>query len=39
MPRAAFNKVDLPAPFGPMIAVIAPGFTVMSTEKTAGFCP
>jgi hypothetical protein len=39
MPSAAFNRVDLPAPFGPMIAVIDPSATVRSTEKTAGLLP
>jgi hypothetical protein len=37
MPRQALSKVDLPAPFGPMIAVMAPAANVASTEKTAGF--
>jgi hypothetical protein len=31
--------VDLPAPFGPMMAAIDPGGIAASTEKTAGYWP
>jgi hypothetical protein len=37
-PRAAFSRVDLPAPFGPTMADIARAGKVASTENTAGFC-
>jgi hypothetical protein len=37
MPRQALSKVDLPAPFGPMMAVMAPAAKLASTENTAGF--
>ena len=33
------NRVDLPAPFGPMTARISPGSTVMSTWSTATSAP
>jgi hypothetical protein len=37
IPRQALSKVDLPAPFGPMMAVMAPAAKLASTENTAGF--
>jgi hypothetical protein len=39
MPSAAFKSVDLPAPFGPMIADIERAGNVASTENIAGFSP
>jgi hypothetical protein len=38
-PSAALSSVDLPAPFGPMMADMAPAGKVASTENTAGFSP
>jgi hypothetical protein len=37
MPRQALSIVDLPAPFGPMMAVIAPVAKVGIDRKDAGF--
>jgi hypothetical protein len=39
MPSTAFSMVDLPAPFGPTMALIAGPGSLASTENTAGFSP